>query len=147
LEWAYRHLGQDVESPTDGARFWRRIAETRPDQFAAALTQLDQATQRQPEAPAPVPDNRPENEPVPAITKIAQRPQRAKLVFLTLDHMAHLLKGSLRADGIPSDAKCIAASLSRERRGLVLTLASASFPLISEGELIPDLALQFASGR
>jgi hypothetical protein len=149
LKWVYRHLGEDVEPPTSGAKFWRGVAQEQPDKFAAALAQLDQASQRMSEAsvPATVADSRPESGAVPAITRVAQKPQRVKLAFLSLDHLTKLLAGGLRAADIQGDARVIACSLDRERRGLVLTLCSRDFPLVREGQLISQMELQFSSGR
>jgi hypothetical protein len=150
LEWASKHLGKpDAEPPTNGARFWRGVAETQPDRFAAALAEMDKADHRKPEptVPAPAPRDRQECGPTPAITRVAQKPQRAKLAFLSLDHLTQLLKGSLHAAGVPSDARCVAASLDRERRGLVLTVISNNFSMVSEGQVIPEMTPLFASGR
>jgi ribosomal protein S28E/S33 len=53
---------------------------------------------------------------------------------LAAHHAIHAVK-------VPKDAKVIAASLDRERRGLWLTLSSANFALVAEGQPVPTLQL------
>jgi hypothetical protein len=101
------------------------VAKMRPDLFAAALAQLDAVKKP--------------SQSTPAVAKIAAKTQRAKQVFLSLGHLGKLLQGAERT--LPDDAKVIAASLDRVRRGLWLTLCSGSFPLLSEGQTIPTLEL------
>jgi hypothetical protein len=140
LEWTYKNLGKpDSEALSDGARFWRAVAREQPDKFAAALAQLDSADNRKPEAPV----IRTSPEATPAVEKVAVKSQRAKMVFLSLDHLGQLLK----CQGVPDDARVSAATLTRNPGGLWVTLRSSSFPLVDAGQPIPELKPAFATGR
>jgi hypothetical protein len=139
LEWAYRHLGQDVEPSSAGAKYFLDLAKERPGEFLACLAQLDKVSDRKPESSAPATMPAEQQEPIPAIAKVAQKPMRAKMAFLSLDRLGLLLKGAERVVSLPDDTKVIAASLDRGRCGLVLTLRSSSFPLVDAGQPIPQL--------
>jgi hypothetical protein len=46
LLWASRHVGKNVEPPTEAARYWLRLAQERPEAFVVALAALEVAKQR-----------------------------------------------------------------------------------------------------
>jgi hypothetical protein len=156
VRWAYKNLGKpDAVAPSEGARYWLTVARERPSEFAAALVQLDRSENRKPVTNEPAtgtgPGSRQHNDNgATPIRRIAQRPLRAKSLFLPEDHLRRQFSGERPLSGVtnlPDGFRVVACDVDRTRRGLLLTLLSEAFEEVAEGEPIPELAPQFASDR
>jgi len=129
LMWAYRNLGKDVEPPTDGARYWAKMASEQPEKFVAAMKVLDETIRRSRDEPQ---NGKP----------VARAGQRLKTVVLTEKELLKILM-SRRGWDVPADGKLVGYALNQARGEVLFTIGSAEFQPLEEEQVVPELGPRF----
>jgi hypothetical protein len=130
LLWACRNLGNDVEPPTLGAKYWSEMARNEPDKFVKAVAELDAANRRSGEKTPP-------SEPQPG-NPVARAGQRRKTVFLTETEIHTAISAFCKVN-LPVGARLVGCVMTQERGGFLFTVYSKSFDQLAEGVPIPEL--------
>jgi hypothetical protein len=143
--WAYRNLDKpDAKSPSAGARMWAEHARRDPGHFLACVLRADTAGQSDAEA-ALLPKRDVSGGPSGNGTT-GKIPQKVKNFFIGGCHLLGRLTrdGSAWISNLPGDAEVVGCKPDPSRDGVILTIFSESFRPIPEGEVIPELTVEYA---
>lgn len=140
--WVARHLGTDTVPPSPGARLWSSFATAHPDRFIACIIQLGtqeaKTGSRSSDRPeAAQAENRSAG--VTGATNIAKPRRQHKTLTLKKDRFQNMLLHQ-RAS-VPSDSKVV--SVVEQGDKVIITLFSETFPLVPDGQAVPELAPKY----
>jgi hypothetical protein len=152
--WAYRNLGHlDAVPPSPLAGLLLEMGRREPDRLFACLASLDAAPGQQSPAPMRNEACAPAAVPTPCAPAAVPTPSaldrrgpgRLRHLFIRECYLVRHLKGGI-APGfldLPGDVHIVDVALDGRRKGLIFLVHSQSFPLVQEGELVPELEAEF----
>jgi hypothetical protein len=149
LRWAYRNLGGDAEPPSDLAKRLLALGREHPDRLVTCLVQLEAVAAQQPEARrAAERTDRKVGEEVDGPGARVEGPRgRVKKLRVTEAQLMAYLSGRRYPwiRNLPPAVEIVACE--REPGGkavFVLTLRAEAFPLVAEGQEVPEFEVEFA---
>jgi hypothetical protein len=143
--WVYRNLDKpDAKPPSAGARMWAEHARKDPGHFLACVLRADTGAHSDAEMGlVPKPDVIGGSA---GIGTTGKTPQRVKNFFIGGCHLLQRLtrNGSAWIANLPRDAEIVGCKPDSSRDGIVFTVYSESFRPIPQGEVIPELEVDYA---
>jgi hypothetical protein len=139
IMWAYRNLDKpDAQPSSAGAKLWLKLAREQPLRFLECALRVDAPTSR-------TRDCEPEQESEADGTREVQLPARVKTVSCSFRGLLRHLSGEdafSKAPGvwvnhIPKDSAVV--GWKAEREGILLIVRSNDFPVVEQGQAIPEL--------
>lgn len=138
LRWAERNLGRpDAEPPSALAQLLVTLGREHPDRFVACLAVVDAPGYKLDHADERGSDERQKD----GNGLGGKPPQRVRNLFIDGRLLVSRLTGNGTAwiSNLPRDAWVVGCKADASRDGIVLTIYSATFPPITDGETVPEL--------
>jgi hypothetical protein len=148
VRWAYRNLGKpDAEPPSALAGLLVALGRQHPDRLLACLATLDDTGQRGDQAGGhgePTDKEPREGLRAPRVGSEGS-PGRVKTLRLAEAQLVAYLTGRKypRIKNLPPGLEIVACEREVGGKVVVLTIRSEVFPLVEEGETVPELEVEF----